>query len=82
MTQASRRRDSYAPGPLSAGPTPADDGYLTVLEVAQQLRVSKMTVYRMINEGVFTAARFGRNIRIPVQDFKKYVAEQTTERVQ
>ncbi len=39
--------------------------FLTVTEVANMLRVSRMSVYRMINAGDLEAARFGRSVRIP-----------------
>jgi excisionase family DNA binding protein len=45
-------------------PRPLPD-VLTVAEVAQQLRVSKMTIYRMINSGELRALRIGRSVRVP-----------------
>jgi excisionase family DNA binding protein len=38
--------------------------FLTVPEVADILRVSKMTVYRMIHAGTLEAIRVGRGFRI------------------
>jgi excisionase family DNA binding protein len=38
---------------------------LTVSEVAEQLRVSKMTVYRMLHAGDLASIRVGRSFRIP-----------------
>lgn len=39
--------------------------FLTVAEVADMLRVSKMTVYRLVHSGELPAIRFGRSFRVP-----------------
>ncbi|MFT4122215.1 MAG: helix-turn-helix domain-containing protein [Microbacteriaceae bacterium] len=39
--------------------------FLTVAEVAELMRVSSMTVYRMVHSGELPAVRFGRSFRIP-----------------
>lgn len=39
--------------------------FLTVQEVADTMRVSSMTVYRMVHSGEIPAIRFGRSFRIP-----------------
>jgi excisionase family DNA binding protein len=47
---------------------------LTVAEVAAVMRVSKMTVYRMVHSGELPAVRVGRSFRVPekaVQDYLK-----------
>jgi excisionase family DNA binding protein len=38
--------------------------FLTVAEVAGMMRVSTMTVYRMVHAGDLPAIRFGRSFRI------------------
>lgn len=38
----------------------------TVAEVADVLRVSRMTVYRMIHAGELPAVRFAKSFRIPL----------------
>ena len=46
--------------------------FLTVAEVAATMRVSKMTVYRLVHSGELPAARVGRSFRVPrdaVQDY-------------
>ena len=54
-----------------------DAHYLTVAEVALAMRVSKMTVYRLVHEGELPAVRFGRSYRVPEQAVKEYlIAEQ------
>lgn len=37
--------------------------FLTVAEVADVMRVSKMTVYRLVHSGEMPAVRFGRSYR-------------------
>lgn len=39
-------------------------GFVTVPEAAEILRVSKMTIYRMIHSGEVEAIRVGRSFRI------------------
>lgn len=54
--------------------------YLTVAEVAAVLRVSKMTVYRLVNTGYLEAARIGGprgTIRIPKKAPGEYLASVT-----
>lgn len=46
--------------------------FLTVAEVASIMRVSKMTVYRLVHAGELPAVRVGRSFRVPeraVHDF-------------
>ncbi len=43
----------------------ADVRFLTVAEVADLMRVSKMTVYRLVHAGELPAVRFGRSYRVP-----------------
>lgn len=47
--------------------------FLTVAEVAQVLRVSKMTVYRLVHSGEMPAVRFGRSFRVPEQAVEQYL---------
>ena len=53
--------------------------YLTVSEVAALLRVSTMTVYRLINAGDLPALRIGRSFRLREDDFDRYLAERLTK---
>jgi len=46
---------------------------LTVNEVADILRVSNMTVYRLIKGGQIPAIRVGKNYRIKEVDVNKYL---------
>lgn len=39
--------------------------FLTVAEVAATMRVSKMTVYRLVHSGELSAVKVGRSYRVP-----------------
>jgi len=52
---------------------------VTVAEVASQLRVSNMTVYRLVQAGQLPAVRVGRSYRIREEDVDKYLASQYTQ---
>ena len=43
----------------------SDVRFLTVAEVADLMRVSRMTVYRLVHSGELPAIRFGRSFRVP-----------------
>ena len=47
--------------------------FLTVAEVAGVMRVSKMTVYRMVHAGDLPAVRVGRSFRVPEQAVHDYL---------
>lgn len=47
--------------------------FATVSEVAKQLRVSNMTVYRLVKAGQLPAVRVGRGYRIREQDVLRYL---------
>jgi excisionase family DNA binding protein len=49
--------------------------FLTVSEVAELMRVSKMTVYRLVHSGDLTAVRVGRSFRVPEQAVHSYLRE-------
>ena len=53
--------------------------FLTVGEVAALLRVSNMTVYRLISGGQLSAVRVGKSYRIREDDIDKYLAARYTE---
>jgi excisionase family DNA binding protein len=47
--------------------------FLTVAEVASLMRVSKMTVYRLVNAATLPAVRVGRSVRVPEQAVHDYL---------
>jgi excisionase family DNA binding protein len=51
------------------------DRLLTVGEVAALMRVSNMTVYRLIKSGSLAAIRVGKNYRIRESDVNRYLSD-------
>ncbi len=57
----------------------AGDRLLTVAEVAATMRVSTMTVYRLIKGGDLAAIRVGKNYRIRESDMDDYLAGRSVQ---
>ena len=53
--------------------------FLTVAEVAALMRVSKMTVYRLLHAGDLPSVRVGRSYRVPEQVVHSYLRGGYTE---
>jgi excisionase family DNA binding protein len=51
----------------------AEVRFLTVAEVASIMRVSKMTVYRLVHAGELPAIRVGRSFRVPENAVHQYL---------
>ena len=49
--------------------------FLTVAEVAATMRVSKMTVYRLVHNGTLEAVRVGRSFRVPEKAVQAYLGK-------
>jgi excisionase family DNA binding protein len=47
--------------------------FLTIAEVAAMMRVSKMTVYRLVHSGELPAVRVGRSFRVTEDDVNEYL---------
>lgn len=47
--------------------------FLTVAEVAEIMRVSKMTVYRLVHSGELPAVRVGRSFRVNEKAVNEYL---------
>ncbi len=63
-----------------AGSNPLSEvRFLTVAEVASLMRVSKMTVYRLVHSGELTAVRVGRSFRVPESAVHLYLKEAFTD---
>jgi excisionase family DNA binding protein len=58
---------------MSAGANFSNARFMTVAEVAEVLRVSKMTVYRLVHSGEMPAVRFGRSFRVPEEAVAQYL---------
>src|SRR4051794_2940992 len=69
-----------AAGPVMQRPAPrAAVSFLTVTEVAAIMRVSKMTVYRLVHGGELAAVRVGRSFRVPEPAVRDYLAGARTD---
>ncbi|MBA3417276.1 MAG: helix-turn-helix domain-containing protein [Geodermatophilaceae bacterium] len=53
--------------------------FLTVAEVAALMRVSKMTVYRLVHSGELAAVRVGRSFRVPEKAVHNYLHDAYTD---
>jgi excisionase family DNA binding protein len=60
-------------------PAEFDVRFLTVAEVATIMRVSKMTVYRLVHSGELPAVRVGRSYRVPERAVQDYLKESFVE---
>lgn len=49
------------------------DTFFTLAEVSEQLRVSKLTIWRYIKSGKLPAYKFGRDLRIKEADLDKFI---------
>lgn len=63
MASSSRERSESIPDPK----------FLTIAEVASMMRVSKMTVYRLVHNGDLPAVRVGRSFRVTEDDVNDYL---------
>ena len=49
------------------------ENLLTVAEIAARMRVSKMTVYRLVQSGAIHGIRFGRSYRVTETAVQQYL---------
>lgn len=59
----------------TAGPPHGGQHLLTVREVAEEMRVSTMTVYRLIKAGDLHATRVGRSYRLREGEVEAYLSD-------
>lgn len=57
----------------------ADARFMTVAEVADVMRVSKMTVYRLVHSGELPAVQFGRSYRVPESAVEQFLGSARIE---
>ncbi|MDD1475912.1 helix-turn-helix domain-containing protein [Arthrobacter sp. H16F315] len=50
---------------------------MTIAEVAAAMRVSKMTVYRLVKSHAIAAVRVGRSFRVPEDAVNDYIRRST-----
>jgi excisionase family DNA binding protein len=76
MSTSAKRGSEHAESPRVVHPVDpelAEVQFLTVAEVAAVMRVSKMTVYRMVHSGDLPAVRVGRSFRVPEKVVHDYL---------
>jgi len=56
-----------------------DVRFLTVAEVAEIMRVSRMTVYRLVHSGELPAVRVGKSYRVPQKAVDDYLRDSFVE---
>ena len=68
-------RDDPPREPLPRDSTLSEMRFLTVAEVARLMRVSRMTVYRLVHSGELPAVRVGRSFRVPERAVHDYLSQ-------
>jgi excisionase family DNA binding protein len=66
-------------GPAQSEERLSEVRFLTVAEVAALMRVSKMTVYRLVHGGELAAVRVGRSFRVPERAVHDYLRDAYTD---
>lgn len=67
------RSDKSGKQDAPGGASLAGTQFLTVAEVATLMRVSKMTVYRLVHSGELPAVRVGRSFRVHAKAVHDYL---------
>jgi excisionase family DNA binding protein len=70
---ASANKPPQGSGASSDQPGLGGTQFLTVAEVASLMRVSKMTVYRLVHGGELPAVRVGRSFRVHAKAVHDYL---------
>lgn len=65
--------------PEHSDPALAEMRFLTVAEVAELMRVSRMTVYRLVHSTELPAVRVGRSFRVPERAVHEYLRAAFTD---
>jgi excisionase family DNA binding protein len=60
-------------------PSLSEMRFFTVAEVAEVMRVSRMTVYRLVHSGELPAVRVGRSFRVPERAVHDYLRSAYTD---
>jgi excisionase family DNA binding protein len=73
MTEESASPQGESGGVASFGGNLPGGRFLTVAEVASIVRLSKMSVYRLIHSGQLEAVQFGRSFRVSEKSLNAYL---------
>lgn len=52
--------------------------FLTAIEIASILKISKALAYRLIKKGEIPSVRFGRTVRIKAEDLDSFIMNNST----
>ena len=52
--------------------------FLTGKEIAAILKISKALAYRLIANGEIPSIRFGRTVRVRIEDLNRFIAKNST----
>jgi excisionase family DNA binding protein len=55
-----------------------DSKFMTIKEVAELLKVNKMTLYRAIKKGKIKAVKIGKDFRITDTEFENFIKRNST----
>ncbi len=58
---------------MASESSPGGPRFLTASEAAERMRVSKMTVYRLIRSGKIPAVQIGKAYRVRETDLEQYL---------
>jgi excisionase family DNA binding protein len=75
MSDESTSKNATPGGVTPLGSSLQSGKFLTVAEVAATIRVSKMSVYRLIHGGQLEAVQFGRSFRVTEKALDAYLAQ-------
>jgi excisionase family DNA binding protein len=53
--------------------------FLTAVEIAQILKISKALAYRLIAQGQITSIRFGRTVRVRYEALEEFIKKNSSE---
>ncbi|MFW0795205.1 helix-turn-helix domain-containing protein [Gordonia sp. CPCC 205515] len=73
MAAAEKPGDRSGAAGNPVGNAASGSQFLTVAEVASLMRVSKMTVYRLVHSGELPAVRVGRSFRVHAKAVHDYL---------
>ena len=82
---AHRHSDEIPPSTLSTlslrhDPTGRSDPWLTPAEIAAEMRISRMSAYRLLHVGELTYTQVGRAMRVRRSELDRYIRENTSTR--
>lgn len=55
-----------------------ESNFLTAIEIANLLKISKALAYRLIAQGQIPSVRFGKTVRVKNEDLRKFIDSNTT----